>query len=160
MYPRRSSRSTKGSKQKAQRSPSPKKDVPHRPGGKRLRKDIIDLIDSSYDEDKEDEENVHLVLDNGVYNSDDDDGCDSDISSVASGPSVLCKSFARKVRPSQPLCSACQKLFQKAKKMKAPIKNKLLDNGEHTNSVLSVWRNGVTAANKKHQCSVAAVSWE
>lgn len=130
MYPRHSSRSTKASKQKSQRSSSPNKDVPHRLGGKRLRKDIIDLIDSTYvaeDVDKKDEENVQVVVE--------DDDCYSETSSVASGPSVLCKSSARKVRPSQCLCSACLKLYQKAKKMKAPIKNKLLDNGERTNSV-------------------------
>ncbi|XP_029381236.1 uncharacterized protein LOC115058068 [Echeneis naucrates] len=70
---------------------------------------------------EEDEYGFIKITDKGVDDSDED----SVTSSIASGPSVLYNTMSRKQRP--PQCSACQKLYQRAKKMKAPIKSKLLD---------------------------------
>lgn len=153
MYPRRSSRPPKASKSSPQRSPSPVEEViQRRLRGKRRRtglrkaeagdgvvsthegkdRDIIDIINTAHDAQRvaeDDEVKFVEVSDKGVDESDED--CVSVTSSVASGPSVLYK----KQRP-QGFCSACRKLYQKAKKMKAPIKNKLLDNGECSRSLL------------------------
>lgn len=152
MYPRRSSRSTKASKERPQRSPSPDEEVIHRRlrgKGQRtgLRKrdsvvdtdegrvrDIIDVINSTHYAKcvaKEDEEKLLELA---------DEDCNSIRSSIASGPFVLHNTTVKKLRPSQGVCSACWKLYQKAKKMKAPMKNKLLDNGEYNvMSVLGNW---------------------
>lgn len=155
MYPRRSSRSTKASKERPQRSPSPDEEVIHRRSrGKRQRtglrktkaddsvvdtdegrvRDIIDVINSTHDAKyvaKEDEEKLLELADEDCY---------SITSSTAPGPSVLHNTTVKKLRPSQSMCSACWKLYQKAKKMKAPMKNKLLDNGEYNvMSVLGNW---------------------
>lgn len=151
MYPSRSSRLTNASKKRRQRSPSPNEEVSHyRLRGKRQRTglrrtkhddsvvntneervaDIIDLIDRTHDAyhvAKKDEEKFAEVADEGGDNCDED--CCSVASSTASGPSVLHIATANKLRPLQGVCSACWKLYQKAKKMKAPIRNKLLDNG-------------------------------
>lgn len=154
MYTRRSSKLTKGSMGGSQRSPHPNDDSIHGMWEKRhstaLRKskvtdnvvntdeesvcDIIDIINGTHNAKrlaKEGEE----VDDEGLDSSDEDRHSVS--SSVASGPSVLQSSSARKGRPSQGLCSACWKLYHKAKKMKAPIIDKLLDNGEWTDGILS-----------------------
>lgn len=67
----------------------------------------------------------------------DDDGVDKpvdgddDASSIGSGPSLSYIHSIVKLSSPQALCSACRKLHQKAKRLKAPIKDKLLDNGEH-----------------------------
>ncbi|XP_037642670.1 uncharacterized protein si:ch211-227n13.3 isoform X1 [Sebastes umbrosus] len=147
MYPRRSSRPPKVSKR---RSPSPDEGVIERKlRGRRqkteLRKtkedngvvdadegkglDIIDIINSSLDAKRvaeEDEGKFVEVADEGVDGSDED--CSSVNSSVASGPSLLRSASPKKLRPSKGLCSACKARYQKAKKMKAPLKNKLLNN--------------------------------
>ncbi|XP_044074946.1 uncharacterized protein si:ch211-227n13.3 isoform X2 [Siniperca chuatsi] len=150
MYQRRSSRLLKASKKSPQRSPSPNEDVIQRRfRGKRQRtglreaeagdsavntvggwhRDILDIINSTHDAKRvaeEDEVKFVEVADKGVDESDED--CASVTSSIASGPSLLYNTTTKKPRPSQGLCSACRTLYQKAKKMKAPIKNKLLDN--------------------------------
>ncbi|KAK7945093.1 hypothetical protein WMY93_000821 [Mugilogobius chulae] len=81
--------------------------------------DILDLIDRSHEEFPE---LLVEVADEGVDHSDDDRVSVS--SSVASGPSCL---YNTGVDKPLPLCPACRKLQQKAKKMKAPLKSKLLD---------------------------------
>lgn len=150
MYPSRSSRLTNVSKKRRQRSPSQNEEVIHsRLRGKRQRTgsrttgadegevttneervvDIIDIIDSTKQAAKKDEEEYAEVADKGLDDSNED--CCSVASSTASGPSVLHNTTAKTLKPSQGVCSACRKLYQKAKKMKAPIKNKLLDNGEY-----------------------------
>lgn len=163
MYPRRSSRSTKASKERPQRSPSPDEEVIHRRSrGKRQRtglrktkaddsvvdtdewrvRDIIDVINSTHDAKyvaKEDEEKLLELA---------DEDCNSIRSSIASGPSVLHNTTAKKLRPSQGMCSTCWKLYQKAKKMKAPMKSKLLDNSEY--SVMSVLGNWCSLFQQKN----------
>ncbi|XP_028988596.1 uncharacterized protein si:ch211-227n13.3 isoform X2 [Betta splendens] len=76
------------------------------------------LISSPHETDGVVEEEI---LDQGLDEWDDD--CASVSSSISSGPSLYYPA-----RLSQDLCSACQKLYQKARRMKAPLKNKLLDN--------------------------------
>ncbi|XP_035525938.1 uncharacterized protein si:ch211-227n13.3 [Morone saxatilis] len=142
MSPRRSSRLTKASKKSPQRSPSPNEEVTQgRLGGKRQRiglrktkasdsagsdRDIIDIIDSTDDAEhvEEDEGQFVEVADEGVEESDDQ----SVTSSIASGPSLRHNDTPKTARPSQGVCSACRKLYQKAKKIKTPLKNKLSDN--------------------------------
>ncbi|XP_031162709.1 uncharacterized protein si:ch211-227n13.3 isoform X3 [Sander lucioperca] len=149
MYRQRPSRLPKASKKSPQRSPSPNEEVIQRKlRGKRQRtglrkigagdsvvsrdeekdRDIIDIINSTHDEKDiaEYEGKSVEVTDEGVDESDED--CCSVTSSIASGPSFLRDASPKKPRPSQGLCSDCQNLYQKAKKKKAPIKNKLLDN--------------------------------
>ncbi|XP_067461229.1 uncharacterized protein si:ch211-227n13.3 isoform X2 [Thunnus thynnus] len=149
MYTRRSSRLLNSSKNKnAQESPSSDVDVIQRQlRSKRHRTwlreadngvlntdedsghDIIDLISNTHDEEHvtvEDDGKVVEVADKGVDESDED--CGSDNSSIASGPSLLYINSQKKPKPSQGLCSACRKLYQKAKTMKVPLKDKLLDN--------------------------------
>ncbi|GLD51375.1 uncharacterized protein AKAME5_000444600 [Lates japonicus] len=149
MYPRRSSRLPQASKKSPQRSPSPNEEVIQRKlrgkrrgawqrktkadegvvnTDKRSKRDIIDIINDTRDASvaEKDEGKFVAIADKGVDESDDD--CCSVNSSIASGPSLLPHTSPRKQRPAQGLCSACQKLYQRAKKMKAPIKNKLLDN--------------------------------
>ncbi|TKS80244.1 hypothetical protein D9C73_013523 [Collichthys lucidus] len=151
MYPRRSSRPSKGSTKSPKRSPSPNKDGTQRMlSGKRPKagqrktkavnnvvdadegnvRDLIDIINSTNDakhveEEGEEEDGGDLlkVVDEGVDCSDEDS-----VTSVASGPSRKWRPSPKKHRPLQGVCSACRKLYQKAKKMKAPLKNKLLDN--------------------------------
>ncbi|KAM7378889.1 hypothetical protein PAMP_004481 [Pampus punctatissimus] len=142
MYTRRSSRLRNASKQ----SQSPNEDVVQRqPRSKRRKRrqreadndsvntdeesghDIIDLINRKHDAvcvTVEDDGKFVEVADKGVDESDED--CHSDNSSIVSGPSMLQINRPEKLRPSQGLCSACQKLHQKAKKTR--IKDKLLDN--------------------------------
>ncbi|XP_045907224.1 uncharacterized protein si:ch211-227n13.3 isoform X2 [Micropterus dolomieu] len=150
MFRRRSSRLPKISKKSPERSPSPNEEViqrrlkgkRHRTGLKKAEasdsvvntddgrvRDILDIINSTHDAKlvaEEDEVKFVEVADKGVDVSDEDSV--SVTSSIASGPSLLYNGASKKPRPSQGLCSACRKLYQKAKKMKAPIKNKLLDN--------------------------------
>ncbi|TKS65976.1 hypothetical protein D9C73_000032 [Collichthys lucidus] len=143
MYPRRSSRPSKGSTKSRKRSPSPNKDVTQRMlSGKRPKagqrktkgvnnignvRDLIDIINSTNDAkhvaEEEDGGKLLKLVDEGLDCSDEDS-----VTSVASGPSLKWRPSPKKHRPLQGVCSACRKLYQKAKKMKAPLKNKLLDN--------------------------------
>ncbi|XP_071399126.1 uncharacterized protein [Centroberyx affinis] len=149
MYSTRSSKLQKTSK-KAQKSPSPHEDVIQRRlrGNRRTGqreaqtddsivisdeltdRDLIDLIDDEQDAEhviQEDERNPLEAVDEVVSESVDGDlGSVSShsFSSTASGPSIL----HVKQSPAQGWCSGCQKLYQKAKMMKALLKDKLLDN--------------------------------
>ncbi|XP_022610600.1 uncharacterized protein LOC111228809 isoform X2 [Seriola dumerili] len=150
MNPRRSSRLPKAAKKSPQRSPSPNEEgIQRKLRSKKQRtgqrkteagdgvintdegsnRDIIDIINYTHDVKcvaEEDEGKFVEIADKGVDESDED--CASVTSSVASGPSVLYHTTSKKRRRPRDLCSACQKLYQRAKKMKAQIKNKLLDN--------------------------------
>lgn len=156
MYPRCSSRLPKASKKRPQRSPSSDEEVIRRRlRGRRRRtelktteaggsvvgteegrdRDIIDIINLTHDAKgvaEEDEGRFVEVADKGVDESDED--CCSVASSIASGPSILYNAPPKKPRS---LCSTCRKLYQRAKKMKAPVKNKLLDSGVCTPSFVS-----------------------
>ncbi|XP_033506281.1 uncharacterized protein LOC117271877 isoform X4 [Epinephelus lanceolatus] len=145
MSPRRSSRLSEVSKKSPQGSPSSDEEViQRRLKGKRQRaglkktkegnsvvtdegRDIIDIINSTHDAKRvtEDDGGKFVLVSEGMDESDDDRH--SVASSLASGPSLLRNASPKKPRPSQGLCSACKTLQQRAKKMKAPIKNKLLD---------------------------------
>ncbi|KAF7660918.1 hypothetical protein LDENG_00272710 [Lucifuga dentata] len=122
----RSSKQKKSSK-KAQKSPSQNEGVIQRKlRSSRPRRCLkeIDSIKSSVDIDvgtNHDAEIPATVVDESV------DG-DVESSSIVSGPTLSYLGSPVKLTPSESLCSACRKLHQKAKKMKAPIKDKLLDN--------------------------------
>lgn len=91
---------------------------------------MTDLISSHHETDgvvvEEDEGSFVEIAAKGLDESNDD--CASDSSSIRSG---YCLSYC--ARLSQGRCSACQKLYHKARRLKAPIKNELLDKGESTN---------------------------
>lgn len=156
MASRRSVRSTRASEKKSQSGPSPKKKVvPHRTrvqtqrtGLRRSKahesvvdknnegaRDIIDIINSTREarQASTDEGVLAEVAPGGGSDSEEDR---STVSSVASGPSGLQNTNNDKWRPSSGMCPACQKIHQKAKKMKAPVKDKLSDNGECTGCVM------------------------
>lgn len=98
--------------------------------------DILDIIDRSHESDSEERATVE-VADEGVDLSDDD------TNSVRSGPSFPRKLPAEK--PVSSLCPACRKLYQRVKWMKAPLKDKLLDNNPKSPTcdqwiLLKLWR--------------------
>ncbi|KAI9518642.1 hypothetical protein NQZ68_035518 [Dissostichus eleginoides] len=148
MLTRRSSNLTKASKKVAQRSPSPNEEVIQRKlrgrtkrnGLKKIEtsdsrvhaeewrdRDILDVINSTLEAKgvgEEDEERFVEVTDEGVDDSDAD--CVS-VSSIVSGPSLPHNASRRKQLLSQGLCTACRSLYGKAKKLKRPMENKLLD---------------------------------
>ncbi|XP_023130180.2 uncharacterized protein si:ch211-227n13.3 isoform X2 [Amphiprion ocellaris] len=151
MCPQRSIRRPKSSERRPQKSPVSNEDViQRRLKNQRLRTlqrkaeaedsrvdpddwrqcDIIDVISCTHDakhvamETTEGQKPVEIT-DKGLTESDDD--CVSVCSSIASGPSLLHHVTPKKPRLPQNLCSACRKLYQKAKRTKAPIKSKLLD---------------------------------
>lgn len=91
--------------------------------------DIIDLINknpnkSHVPEHKTSTEAVGF-LSYGLDESNDES--DSESSSIASGPSTLC--YDNREELYCHLCSPCHKLYEKAKRLKEPVKNKLLNNG-------------------------------
>lgn len=146
MCPQRSNRRPKASMKKAQKSPVVEEVIQRRLRSQRQRKaetgvadtdggterDILDFINNAQDEESvggEDGGNAVVISDKGLEDSDEDRV--SVGSSTASGPSFYLAT-SKKPRPSQNLCSACRKLHQKAKKIKTPIINKLLDSGECT----------------------------
>ncbi|XP_035027403.1 uncharacterized protein si:ch211-227n13.3 isoform X1 [Hippoglossus stenolepis] len=145
MYTTRSSRIKKASKKSSQRSPSPnEEDIQRKLRGKKRQKkteagdgavntiklsnrDLIDIINDTNDAKslaEEVEGKSVEVADKAVDESDED----SVSSSIASGPSTFCPTNLKRWSSLQSLCSACQKLYQRAEKMKTPIKDKLLDN--------------------------------
>lgn len=155
MYPRRSCRLRKGSKEEFQESPRPNEESSPPKWAKNRKRtlretkvddsgantddeaaqDILDIINCAHQKRVDIDEGWRAgVADEGVDFSDEDR--DSVTSSISSGPSARHGSTAKKQRSSQGLCSACRNLYQKAKKMKAPVKNKLLDNGEWTPACL------------------------
>ena len=142
MYSRHSSRIKKASKKSPQRSPSPnEEDIQRKLRGKKRQekteagdgevntnklsnRDLIDIINDMHDAKPLAEE----VEGKSVDESDED--CVSVSSSIASGPSTFCPTNLKRWSALQSLCLACQKLYQRAEKLKTPIKDKLLDNGE------------------------------
>lgn len=76
--------------------------------------DLIDIINRSNESETE-----VTLKDEGVDQSEDD------TESVRSGPAFPCKSSAEK--PERSLCPTCCKLYQKVKRMKAPLKHKPQD---------------------------------
>lgn len=145
MYPRSSSRLRKGSGEEFQGSLSPiEKPIRHK-RTKRQKRSLRKTQDDDSGADTDDERDCDIlsviereegwcsgVADEEVDLSDDD--CDS----ISSGPSALHSSPAKRQEPSPGLCPTCWSLYKKAKKMKAPIKNKHLDNGEWTHATLFV----------------------
>lgn len=153
---RRSVRSTRASEKKSQSGPSPKnKVVPHRTSHQSQRtglrknkahesvvdkndegaRDLIDIINSTHEaKQASTDERVLAEVAPGGGSDSEDDRCS--VSSVASGPSGLQNTNYDKQRPSSGMCSACQKIHQKMKKMKAPVKDKLSDNGECTGFIM------------------------
>lgn len=137
MSPQCSSRLSKASKKKVQKSPKPKQNVsPDKPRGWTRRTQLKDDDDCKVDEDHGNdlidlitgsEEDAVEVVYYGLDES--DENAASDCSSVASGPSIPNYATFKKPKSSQALCSACRERYQKATRTKAPIKNKLLDNG-------------------------------
>lgn len=81
--------------------------------------DLIDIIDCDH-QGENDGSFLAEVPDEGVEQAEDDEVSDT---SVASGP-TLPHNLSAEPRI---LCSACCKLYQKAKRIKAPLKDKLLD---------------------------------
>lgn len=145
MYSTRSSKLRKSSK-KAQKSPSWREDViqrrtrgSRRTGQREARPtESVVISDVGTDHDLinliEDEGEPVEVVDESLSKSEDGDN-DSvsghSFSSTASGPSLLHTDSLVKQSSPQGWCSGCRKLYQKAKKMTTPLKDKLLDNGEH-----------------------------
>ncbi|XP_008286733.1 uncharacterized protein LOC103362218 isoform X2 [Stegastes partitus] len=146
MCPQHSTRLPKASKNRPQKSPVSDEDVIQRrlksqrrrtwqrkteaddsvvDTDERRQRDLIDIIDCTHDDENVTMEQTVEINDTGLTESDED--CISVCSSIASGPSLLHHATPKKPKPSQGLCSACRKIYQKAKRTKAPIKNKLLD---------------------------------
>lgn len=155
MCPQRSNRQPRASKKNTKTSPAPEEEVIQRQLRGRRRRgkgstgdslciagegtgcDILDII-ATQEEKHVGEEDGGKVVEIADKELDDlDEDRVSVCSSTASGPSFYHSTY-RKARPSQNLCLACQKLYQKAKKIKTPIINKLLDNGEHTNGSMKI----------------------
>lgn len=156
MYRRQSSRLRKGSKEEFQGSLSPNESIHHKLTKKKkkgaLRKTKVDDSGANTDDERDCDildidsiQQKHIKKDEGLFAMVDDEGVDlsdeecGSVSSICSGPFIQDNSNSRKQRPSQGFCSACWNLYKKAKKMKAPIKNKLLDTGEWSHC----WRKSV-----------------
>lgn len=142
MSPQRSKKSSKASKKSEKTSLKPNVDVIQRrlryqrvrtwlnqvkPDDFTVEKetdcDIVYSSNGKYDAD-EDRGKAVEITDNGLDESDEYGG--SECSSIASGPSFLHR--AKKLKTSCVLCSACRNLYERAKRTKAQIKNKLQDN--------------------------------
>lgn len=152
MPPRRSSRSTRPREGGSQNCPRPKQRAgPGRTKGRTRRarskaseaqssvddgsddgaRDLIDLIDSSAAQHGSTEQEFTVEeAHRGASDSDDDRY------SISSGPYIPHEATPKSPRPSTAMCSGCLKLHQKAKRMKRPMKDKLLDNGENTACVV------------------------
>ncbi|XP_072219729.1 uncharacterized protein [Leuresthes tenuis] len=146
MSPQRVTRLSKASKKNVQKSPVPNEEVnQHRLRDQRVRAwlkkteaddsdegkdcDMIDIINGTCAEERfaeQDGGDTVEVTDNGLDESNEDGG--SECSSIVSGPSFLHHAPAKKLKPSWVLCSACHKLYQKAKRTKAPVRTKVKDN--------------------------------
>lgn len=147
MYTRQSATIKKGCKDEFQASSSPNESIHHKWTKKKkkeeaLRNTKVDDGGATTDDksdcdilDIDSTQQKHVHKNDGWFVRVDDDGVDmsdgdcSSVSSVISGPLILDGSSSRKKRTSQNFCSACWNLYKKAKKVKAPFKNKL-DNGE------------------------------
>lgn len=145
MCPQRSNRQPRASKKNTKTSPAPEEEVIQRQLRGRRRRgkgstgdslciagegtgcDILDIITTQEEKHVGEEDGGKAVEIADKELDDLDEDRVSVCSSTASGPSFYHSTY-RKARPSQNLCLACQKLYQKAKKIKTPIINKLLDN--------------------------------
>lgn len=145
MPPRRSTRSSSSSEGESQMRANPQQTVGT--GRRRARskknqdqngvidtnedraRDLLDIIDTSEAQDVSTEQEVHSEGAGGVCDSDEDR---LSVSSISSGPSAPRHTSGRTPESSPTLCSVCHKLHQKAKRMKKPMKDKQLDNGEYT----------------------------
>lgn len=144
-------RSTRPSEGGSQKSPNPKQKVGiRRTRGKTKRarstkseslngvvdtdddgaRDLIDVIDSNEAQRASTEEEVYAE---GAHDEDEER---LSVSSIASGPSFPHDTTNNSLKSSLTMCSVCSKLHQKAKRMKKPMKDKLLDNGECTGCVV------------------------
>ncbi|XP_076018196.1 uncharacterized protein LOC143009978 isoform X2 [Genypterus blacodes] len=122
----RSPKQQKTSK-KAQRSPSPNEDVIQRKlRSTRLKSRVKEAepVPSTADTNEAPNHDIETV-DDGL---DEPKDGDDDTSSVSSGPSHSNNQLSVRLSSPQALCSTCGKLHQKAKRSKAPVINKLLDN--------------------------------
>ncbi|KAM9791370.1 uncharacterized protein si:ch211-227n13.3 [Syngnathus typhle] len=93
--------------------------------------DIIDLINSHIEEEPKKDSSVKVVFDQGLHDS--DSQC---CSSTAPSPQKVMT--PRQTRSPTGLCPSCQKLYQRAKTLKTPIKDKLLDNNP-TSLICDQW---------------------
>lgn len=152
---RRSTRSTRPPEGGAQKSPNPKQKVgTRRTRGKTKRarakkseaqngvvstnddgaRDLIDVIDTNEALRASTEQEVNAEGDHTGGCDSDDDGLS--VSSISSGPSFPHYTTDKNPESSPTMCSVCLKLHHKAKRMKKPKKDKLLDNGECTGCVV------------------------
>lgn len=129
-----------------QKSSSPKEDVIQRKCRSKRRRMGLSKPEAGNTTTNTDERSVSdiinlmerkqvKVVDKGLDESDEDYG--SINSSIASGPSLHYVRDLEKLRTSQDLCSSCLKLYRKAKKMRAPIKDTLLDNSKCSSCFVS-----------------------
>lgn len=142
MKTRHSSRLKTASNRKRDNSPNPSEDViqrrvrPKRRRRRRMEFDVGDInneaesfldnkevISSRVEEEPEEGRSVQVV-DRGLDDSD-DQCCSS-----TAPPQMMVKAPNKKRRPPSGLCPSCRKLYQRAKRLKTPIKDKLLDNGK------------------------------
>lgn len=152
---RRSTSSTRPSEKASQKSPNPKQKVGIRrtkgetksARSKRSEaqndvvdtnvdgaRDLIDIIDTNEAQHASTEQENHAEeAHRGGAESDEDR---LSVSSLSSGPSFPYYTTNKNPKSSPTMCSVCHKLHQKAKRMKKPIKDKLLDNGEYTDCVV------------------------
>ncbi|XP_023191365.1 uncharacterized protein LOC111608947 isoform X2 [Xiphophorus maculatus] len=123
-----------------QKSPAPDEDVARlrgksRRGRTRLEethadesegRDIVDLIPSNPFAKEGAAREAVGTLSYGLDQSNDESGSESSNNSIDSGPSNLCYDYRGELYSD--FCSACHKLYEKAKRLKTPIRSKLLDN--------------------------------
>lgn len=144
--PNNSSKLLEGLSEHIQKSSRPKNKVTNyrlRSQGWRssLKKTQVDGCEAGSDQDSKsdmisisDEEGVERSRSPVEPADTEEDGsneaCWSECSSVASGPSSRHDAALKEPASSQAVCSICHKLYQKARRMRAPIKDKLLDKGE------------------------------
>lgn len=152
---RRSTRWTRPSEGDSQSSPNPKQKVGiRRTRGKTKRAsskesdaqngvddtnddeahDIIDLIDMDEAQRASTEQEVNVGEAHRGGSDSEEDG--HSVSSLSSGPSIPRYTTHKNPESSPTMCSVCLKLHQKAKRMKRPMKDKLLDNGGYTGCVV------------------------
>lgn len=91
--------------------------------------DLIDLINSTSNAEYVSQGRAEIPDPHGVDQS--QEVCGSEGCSRASGPLFHHHDTAQKPKPVHNLCPACHKLYQTVKRHRAPIKDKLLDNGTY-----------------------------
>lgn len=147
MYTRQSSRIATRSNEELQEGPNANESIHHKWTKKKKkkkrawRKTKVDDSGANTDDERDCDfldgaQQKHVEKDGGWFATLHDEGVDlSDegcrsVSSICSGPAVQDSSNSGKQRPSQGFCSACWNLYKKAKRAKAAVKNKLLDEGD------------------------------